>query len=92
MRPRERLRLKVFERDNYLCTCGKLATCQHHIVHRGKASKKLIWREENMISLCWLCHQEANSKMVKLYHLDYLRETFGYVYVDQPWVGILGEA
>ena len=82
----------MLERDNELCICGKQAEETHHIVHRRRAEKALIWRLENMISLCWLCHQAANSKKVKRGHLEYLRETFGYEYVEQPWVGILGEA
>jgi len=87
-----RLRWAVLDRDEGLCLCGKIAQAVHHVVHRGRASKKLVWREANMLSLCNSCHDKANSKKAKREHLEYLREEFGYEYVAQPWIGILGEA
>ena len=87
-----RLRWAVLDRDGWQCTCGKPAAAVHHIVHRGHALWPLIWREENMLSLCNECHDRANATRVKREHLEYLRERFGYEYAEQPWVGILEEA
>lgn len=94
----EKLRLKVLERDSYLCiNClceGRLKRAEdvHHIVHRGKAPESLIWRLENMISLCRDCHNKANSKEAKRRHLHFMEERYGYRYEKQPWIGILGRA
>ena len=83
------LRDRVLERDRQLCICGRYADVVHHIVHRGKATEDLIWREENMICLCNDCHDKANATEAKRGHLEYLRERYGYEYTERPWKGLL---
>ena len=90
------MREQVILRDGAACIeCGRFATEIHHIVRRGYWGKNAKYRgecKENMVSLCWLHHQQAHTKEAQRRHLTLLREKWGYLYDGFPWKGILGEA
>ena len=83
------------ERDGGMCVqCWEegrrtQAECIHHIVHRGLYAEELIWRPENMISLCTECHRKADATESRSKHLRWLRHRYGYGYGEMPWAGYL---
>ena len=84
------------ERDQGACQECEIAAAEiHHIVRRGYWGKNAKHRGEvveNLICLCWLHHQGGHSKEAQRRHLTLLREKHGYLYDEQPWLGLLGEA
>lgn len=86
------------ERDKGFCQdCGRKAADHiHHIVRRGYWGKNAKHRGEvveNLICLCWQHHwEDAHTKAGQARHLTLLREKHGYIYDEQPWMGLLGEA
>ena len=91
----EELWFEVRARDDGLCLeCaaeGRTvpAVAIHHIVHRGQYAEELIWRPENLISLCADCHSKADSGVKRSKHLKLLRKRYGYTYFHPRWVSYL---
>ena len=88
---------EVVERDEGACRdCdGKAAAEVHHIVAKWMLPGKLKLKRDhprNLICLCLRHHAEARCQSARKRHLELLRETHGYKYPDQPFLGILGEA
>ena len=89
-------RQRVRDRDEEMCIdCGHAADQVHHIIPKsafGKNTKQRCERVENMACICWVCHGQAAGR--KREHLELLRERHGYDYgvLEQPWIGVLGEA
>ena len=88
---------EVVERDEGACRdCdGKAAAEVHHIVPKWMLPGKLKAKRDhprNLICLCLRHHGEARCQSARKRHLELLRETHGYKYPDQPFLGILGEA
>ena len=66
-----------------------LAVAIHHIVHRGQYPEELIWRPENMISLCADCHSRADSGVSRSKHLKILKRRYGYFYEHPRWLSYI---
>ena len=86
----------VVERDQGACQdCGRAAGDIHHVIPRGwfgKHGKVRAGVASNLICLCREHHNQAHTKVARYRHLTLLRERHGYLYSDQPWLGVLGEA
>lgn len=87
----------VVERDEGFCQdCdGKAAAEVHHVVPKWMLPGKLKPKRDhprNLICLCLRHHAEARCQSARLRHLELLRKLWGYEYLDQPFLGILGEA
>lgn len=54
----------VYERDNGQCQgCGRpvpFGPDPHHICFRSQARRDMVHRKENLVTLCYLCHQNAH--------------------------------
>ena len=89
-------KMVVVERDQGACQdCGRAAHHIHHVIPKGWFGKKGKHKgemESNLICLCVRCHFGAHTKAARMRHLTMLRERYGYLYSDQPWLGVLGEA
>ena len=87
---------QVVERDQELCQdCGRPTGPPHHIIPKSMLPgrlKPLRDQPKNLICLCLSCHNQAHTKAARRRHLTFLRETHGYTYDTQPFVGVLGEA
>jgi 5-methylcytosine-specific restriction endonuclease McrA len=75
LRPEEyhRLRERVFQRDGYQCVrCGSGGPLQaHHLQFRSQQGGDLY---ENLISLCFLCHDKLHgSKLERTKLIEKLR-------------------
>jgi 5-methylcytosine-specific restriction endonuclease McrA len=55
------LHRSVLERDGWRCqVCGSLANLEvHHVKPRSQLGNDA---EENLITLCWICHRQIHSK------------------------------
>jgi len=87
---------QVIERDQGACQdCGRAAEDIHHVIPRGwfgKHGKADAEAVSNLICLCRAHHEQAHTKAARHRHLALLRESHGYSYSEQPWLGVLGEA
>ena len=86
MKPYDRLREKVLERDCWSCLdCGCFTAEIHHILSRRYG--KVAWEERNMLSLCHECHLYkdggAHRTIKRKEHLELLAKLHGYEY-DEP--------
>lgn len=92
----DRLRRKVFERDNFICQrkgCGareKLAV--HHIIPRKMGGTNAL---DNLMTVCMNCHLivEKYGNIEDLDSLEVIpkpsdkRETAGKAYLPKSWIG-----
>ena len=91
----EELWFEIRQRDGGMCLeCAAegretLAVAIHHIVHRGQYAEELIWRPENMISLCADCHSRADSGVSRSKHLKILKRRYGYFYEHPRWLSYI---
>lgn len=68
----QRTRKIVNERDDGVCQlCGARGVHLHHIIPRSR-NRKLIDDPNNLITLCFRCHQIVHSNMK--YWMQYLLE------------------
>lgn len=65
-----RLRLRVFDRDNYRCTvCGKAGRrleCDHLVRREDGGTDEM----ENLRTVCRGCHIELNAAANRVHHVD----------------------
>ena len=58
-----KLRFKVFERDNYICQrCGRYCKGIAHCHHRRPISKGGSHSMSNLVTLCCYCHEEISTR------------------------------
>ncbi|MDA2915398.1 HNH endonuclease [Nitrospinae bacterium AH_259_B05_G02_I21] len=62
-----RLRTKVFQRDRWRCRnpyCRSPRNLTvHHLVKRSQGGSDHI---DNLITLCWACHEQVERRLIKL--------------------------
>lgn len=93
----EAMRRLVALRDDYHCILHptKQGSSIHHIDYRsGHASgSSLIWRMENMATLCYECHDETHQhpKEMRQRLLKRMQELYNYVYLEEPFTQYLIE-
>ena len=85
------VRENVLRRDFYTCQkCGAPAEEVHHIIHISKENVNdlsITCNENNLISLCWLCHKREHADDGKDHNIKqnvYCFDEFGYCIPVNP--------
>jgi 5-methylcytosine-specific restriction endonuclease McrA len=64
----QKLRLKIFERDNFTCSCCSSKEKQLQVHHLYYLPNTLIWNydEEALVTVCYKCHEILTKELPKL--------------------------
>ena len=80
----QQLERDVIERDDSTCVnCGRPAADVHHIIpRRGKKWSKKVWRIENMMCICDVCHRFGQTVWMRVQLIRKMQEVYEY---DMDW-------